>query len=53
MRHPDWGGTYRMLLAGTEGHKMFDNITVTSDGKALQFTVPEGGVTEKEAAGAS
>lgn len=30
--HPDWGGTYRMLLAGTEGQKMFDNITVTGNG---------------------
>ncbi|MFZ4411337.1 MAG: hypothetical protein ACOYOH_28620 [Paracraurococcus sp.] len=35
VNHPDWGGTYRMLLAGTEGHKMFDNITVTSDGNLV------------------
>jgi len=36
------------------GHiKAGDTANVTSDGKALQFTVPEGGKAEKEAAGAS
>ncbi|TDH64322.1 hypothetical protein E2C06_03015 [Dankookia rubra] len=30
--HPDWGGTCRMLLAGTEGQTMFDTITVTAAG---------------------
>ncbi|MEQ1861543.1 MAG: ATP-dependent Clp protease ATP-binding subunit [Chthoniobacteraceae bacterium] len=36
------------------GHiKAGDMANVTSDGKALQFTVPESGETKKEAAGAS
>ena len=33
--NPDLGGTVSMLLEGTEGQKMMDNITVTNDGKVL------------------
>ena len=32
---PAAGGTIKMLLDGTEGQKMMDNITVTKDGKVL------------------
>jgi hypothetical protein len=31
--NPALGGTIKMLLDGTEGQQMFDNITVSSDGK--------------------
>ena len=33
--NPTAGGTIRMLLDGSEGQQMFDNITVTKDGKVL------------------
>lgn len=33
--NPNAGGTIKMLLDGTEGQQMFDNITVTKDGKVL------------------
>jgi hypothetical protein len=32
---PASGGTIRMLLDGTEGQQMLDNMTVTNDGKLL------------------
>ena len=32
---PNAGGTIRMLLDGTEGQQMLDNMTVTDDGKIL------------------
>ena len=32
VKHPEYGGTYRALLDGTEGQKMLDNITVSADG---------------------
>lgn len=32
---PNAGGTIRMLLDGTEGQQMLDNMTVTKDGKIL------------------
>jgi hypothetical protein len=32
---PSAGGTIRMLLDGTEGQQMLDNIAVTQDGKVL------------------
>ena len=32
---PSAGGTIRMLLDGTEGQQMLDNMTVTKDGKIL------------------
>ncbi len=35
VKHPEWGGTYRMLLDGTERQKMLDNITVTADGTVV------------------
>ena len=33
--NPAAGGTIRMLLDGTEGQQMLDNMTVTKDGKVL------------------
>lgn len=30
---PEFGGTITMLLAGTEGHHMFDNLTITRRGQ--------------------
>ncbi len=33
--NPNAGGTIRMLLDGTEGQQMLDNMTVTKDGKVL------------------
>jgi hypothetical protein len=33
--NPNAGGTIRMLLDGTEGQQMLDNIAVTQDGKTL------------------
>jgi RTX calcium-binding nonapeptide repeat (4 copies) len=33
--NPALGGTIKMLLDGSEGHKMLDNMTVTKDGKLL------------------
>jgi 2',3'-cyclic-nucleotide 2'-phosphodiesterase (5'-nucleotidase family) len=33
--NPELGGTIRMLLDGTEGQKMFDNMTVSDDGKLI------------------
>lgn len=33
--HPELGGTIRMLLDGTEGQKMLDNMTVTDAGKVI------------------
>jgi len=35
VKHPEWGGTYRALLDGTEGQKMLDNITVSADGTVI------------------
>ncbi len=32
-KNPTLGGTAKMLLDGTEGQLMFDNITVSQDGK--------------------
>jgi hypothetical protein len=32
---PAAGGTIRMLLTGTEGYRMLDNMTVTADGKVV------------------
>ena len=33
--NPNSGGTIRMLLDGTEGQQMLDNMTVTKHGKVL------------------
>jgi hypothetical protein len=33
--HPELGGTIKLLLDGTEGQQMLDNLTVTSDGKVI------------------
>jgi hypothetical protein len=34
-KNPTLGGTVKMLLDGTEGQQMFDNITVNQDGKLI------------------
>jgi Ca2+-binding RTX toxin-like protein len=33
IKNPEAGGTIRMMLNGTEGQKMLDNMTVSADGK--------------------
>ena len=33
--HPELGGTIKLLLDGSEGQQMFDNITVNADGKLV------------------
>jgi Ca2+-binding RTX toxin-like protein len=33
INNPEAGGTIRMMLTGTEGQKMLDNMTVSADGK--------------------
>lgn len=35
IKTPEWGGTFTALLDGTEGQRMFDNLTVAADGKVL------------------
>lgn len=41
INNPTAGGTISMLLRGDEGHRMLDNLTVTTDGKV--FTVEDVG----------
>jgi hypothetical protein len=38
--NPTAGGTIRMLLDGTEGQQMLDNMTVTKDGKVIMQEDP-------------
>lgn len=33
--NPEAGGTIEMVIDGTEGHRMFDNLTVTDEGKLI------------------
>jgi hypothetical protein len=40
--NPTAGGTIKMLLDGTEGQQMLDNMTVTKDGKILMQEDPGG-----------
>lgn len=40
VKHPEWGGTYKALLDGTEGQQMLDNITVSADGKVIALEDP-------------
>ncbi len=35
LNDPAAGGTIRMMLNGSEGHRMLDNLTVTADGKVI------------------
>jgi len=33
--HPDWGGTISMMLDGTEGHHMLDNLAINRRGQVF------------------
>lgn len=41
--NPTAGGTIEMLVAGTEGHKMFDNIAVDNSGRFVYIVEDVGG----------
>ncbi len=40
IHNPEAGGTIKEVLNGTEGQQMFDNITVTQDGKVVLLEDP-------------